>query len=78
VQQGNAIGRAHGLVRIVRHENGGGARLAQEVERVLSHLVAQASVEAREGLVHEQHARAGASARASATRWRSPPDSVCG
>ena len=51
---------------------------AQDVDDVGAQPGAQVRVEAGEGLV-EQHSRgSGASARASATRWRSPPDSSCG
>ena len=56
MQQRNAIGGAHRLVGIVSHEDGGGARFTQEFEGVLSHLIAQASIEARKGLVHQQDA----------------------
>ena len=42
----------------------------QEVED----LAAQGGVEAGDGLVQEQEARAGASARARATRWAWPPE----
>ena len=40
--------------------------------------LAQAGVERGERLVEQHTSGSAASARASATRWRSPPDSSCG
>ena len=41
-------------------------------------LLARLGVDGAQRLVEQQHAGRAASARASATRWRSPPDSVAG
>ena len=55
---GDAIADAHRLLRIVRDDDRGGARLAQQRQRLLLHRLAQLHVEAGERLVHEHHRRA--------------------
>ena len=78
-QHANAVGDPHRLARIVRDQDRRRARAPQEIDRLFPDLIAQPRVEAREWFVHRAgSAVRGASARASATRCRSPPDSMCG
>jgi hypothetical protein len=56
--QRDAIAHAHGLLGVMGDDDRGGARLMQDGERLFAHLLAEARVEPRERLIHEQHARA--------------------
>ena len=56
-QQRDAVAHAHGLLGVVGDDDAGGARLVQDGERLLAHLLAQPRIEAGERLVHQQHAR---------------------
>ena len=74
----DAVGERERLLAVVRHEQHGHARRAQDARRPRRAARAQQRVDGAPGLV-EQHERGpGASARASATRCCWPPDSSSG
>src|SRR5262245_22587407 len=54
--QSDAVAHAHRLLRVMGDNDRGGARLVQDGERLLAHLLAEARVKARERLVHKEHA----------------------
>ena len=66
--QHDAIGNAHGLLRIVRDDDGRGAGFAQDRNRFIAHGVPHAPVEIGERLVHQEHA----GARRDGARKRDP------
>ena len=77
-QQHDAIAEADGLADVVGHEQDRPAgRLPDPLELVVED-VAGHRVERPEGLVHQQDSASWARARASATRWRMPPESSWG
>jgi hypothetical protein len=45
------------MASIVGDDDAGRARLVQDGERLLAHPLAQARIEPREGLIHQEHAR---------------------
>ena len=55
--QRDTVGHAHRLLGIVGDEHCGGARLVQDAERLVAHLLAQPLVEAGKRLVHQHDAR---------------------
>ena len=57
LHQHDAVGDPHRLLGIVRHDDGRGAGLAQDRHGLVADRVAQAPVEVRERLVHEEDAR---------------------
>ena len=79
VEHGDAVAHAERLVLVVGDEDEGDADLALDRLQLDLHLLAQLEVERAQRLVQQQHARARlTSARASATRWRWPPESCDG
>ena len=56
--QHDAVGDAHGLLRIVRHHDGRGAGFAQNRHGLVADGVPHAAVEIGERLVHQEHAGA--------------------
>ena len=75
VHDDDLVGELERLLLVVRDEQAGHAQLAVEVVEPGSQLLPDAGVQRAERLVEKQHLGRGASARASATRWRCPPDS---
>ena len=67
-------GNRQRLVLVVGHHDEGDADLLLELGQLEAHGLAQFGVERRERLVEQQHLGFFTSARASATRWRWPPD----
>ena len=57
VEQRDTVCDPHGLVRVMRDHHSRRFGFADEVERVPPDIVAQAAVEAGEGLIHEQNMR---------------------
>jgi len=55
--QRDLVGHAHRLMRLMRDQQHGGACLFQQAQRLIADAVAQAFVEAREGLVHQHDPR---------------------
>ena len=66
------------LVLVVGDDDEGDADALLQAGQLELHLLAQLGVERRQRLVEQQHLRALDQARASATRWRCPPDSWSG
>jgi hypothetical protein len=77
-QHGDRVGERERLGLVVRDEQRARARRAQDRRDLLAQPLAQAGVERGERLVEQDDLGSAASARASATRWRSPPESSCG
>ena len=72
------VGERRGILVVVRDEQGREPELAQQLLQLGPHRDLRVRVERRQRLVEQQDARVARSARASATRWRSPPDSSAG
>lgn len=64
----------HGLLLIVRDENGGHMELAVQSDQPFAQFLADLGVHGTEGFIEQQHRGRGARARAMATRCRWPPD----
>ena len=77
-QHGDGVGQRQRLLLIVGDEHGRHALLAQQRMDLLADPAAQRCVQGRERLVEQQRRGRRASARASATRCCSPPESWCG
>ena len=71
----DAIAHAHGLDLVVRNVDGGRAHLLLELLQLVARACAQLGVEIGQRLVEQEYGGLRTSARASATRWRSPPES---
>ena len=56
--QRHAVAHAHRLLGVMGDDDRGRVRLVQDGERLLAHALSEPRVEARERLVHQQHARA--------------------
>ena len=78
VEDGDAVGQLEGLILVMGDEQSGMAGLVVELAQPAAQFLAHLGVERAERLVQQQDARPMASARASATRWRWPPDSCAG
>ena len=63
---------------VVRDEEQAEPELALELGEQVDDRRLDGDVERRRDLVADQELRLGTSARAMATRWRSPPESWCG
>ena len=72
------VGHRQRLLLVVGDQHEGDAGLALDALQLDLHAAPQLQVERRQRLVEQQQARAGASARASATRCCWPPDSCDG
>ena len=75
----DAVGERHRLVDMVGDEQHGGAAVAPDIEQEVLHLLARVctSSAAKGSSISSTFGRM-ASARATATRWRMPPDSSSG
>ena len=69
------VGERGGILEVVRDEDRRQRELAEQLVQLDPHRRLGVGVERRERLVQQQDAGSRASARASATRWRSPPES---
>ena len=75
----DAVAHRHRLDLVVRHVHDGGLQPRCSSMSSARRLHPQLRVEVRQRLVHEERLRDGArSRRASATRWRCPPESCAG
>ena len=77
-QQHDPVAEADRLADVVGDEEHGQARVPPEPFELVVEQVTGDGVEGAEGLVHQQESASWARARASATRWRIPPDSSWG
>ena len=76
MQHGDAIGQRLGLAAIVGDEHGGDAILAQHGAEIGDERRARRLSRLANGSSSSRTSGSSTSARASATRWASPPDSV--
>ena len=74
VQHHDAIGEFHRLFLVVCDEHGGVAGTVVDLAQPMPEFAAHLGVERAERLIEEKHRGSIASARASATRWRWPPE----
>ena len=72
------VGERGRVLEVVRDEDRRQPEVAEEPLQLGSDIRARVGVERGHRLVEEQHRGSRASARASATRWRSPPESSDG
>ena len=72
---GDAVGQGERLLLVVGDEDEGDADAALDLAQLDLHLLAQLLVERPQRLVQQQHLGPADQARASATRWRWPPES---
>ena len=78
VHDRDPVAHAERLDLVVRDVDRRRVELLQERLQLGAHLHPQERVEVRERLVHQQHVAFVAIARATATRWRWPPESCAG
>ena len=69
------VGERRRVLEVVRDEDRRQRELAEQLVQLVRTRGARVRVERGQRLVEQQHAGSRASARASATRWRSPPES---
>ena len=74
----DAVGECRRILEVVRDEDRRQRELPQQLLELGPDVRAGMCIERGHRLVEQQHARSRASARARATRWRSPPESSPG